>query len=754
MFRKKLIRTCMVYKVQFFAVFFMMFIGVSVFVGLDSAWFGMEYFEDKYYEDTKLADAWINTMEVSENKFTQMEDEFGKENVSKRLYVNGVHANQTVDLLYIENKDDCDFRVESGEKFDTKKDGVWLFDEYAKLNNISIGDKFDIKFSGLTVSKKVLGLVKSSEYLYFPKSEDCCTPDYKNVAYAIIPSKFFNFGDKVPYNQILIHSSDDKQELYKKLNDIFDNQPYFLLSRDEKVSASMVKSKIDSTKVIANIFALAILLIAVLTIITTMNRINNKERVQIGILKALGFSNGKILFHYMSMGIVVSALGSIVGFILGPPLVGDIYLGSLIDYFDYPELGTRVRPLDFLIIVLLNLVLVVVLYFTCKRILRVKASDAINNCFETKVGKEKKTSKKRKKTLSFTVLWTIRDITRNKIRSMMTIFGVMGSLSLILCGFTMQDTMASLNEWTFADLHHYNSRISIEGSKISQIESLKKAVKGESSQSTLIELVRGEDFKTTNLIAYDVDKLIEFEDVKSNKVTLKDDKLYISKKLSDKYGIKEGDTLKWRIYGKDKYYEEKVYCIVNSPIEQGIFITQKYLDKFSMDYVPTTIYTNEKAADIKEEGCIKSITSVEDLKKQNNKALESFRMIISVMIIAAISLGLVVLYNLGMLSYNERFRELATLKVLGFSNKALNLLNVTQTLLLSLFGVIFGIPLARLFAEYMFNSIDSFPFKVTTTAISMGLSVGGVLLVILAVCIILSKRIKEVDMVVSLKMND
>lgn len=753
MLRKKLIRTCIVYKVQLFAVFFMMFIGVSTFVGLNSAWFGMEYFADKYYEDTKLADAWINTMEVSENKFTQVGDEFGKKNVSRRLYVKGVHDNQTVDLFYIENKDDCDFWLESGEKFDTKKDGVWLFDEYAKLNNISIGDKFDIKFSGLNVSKKVLGLVKSSEYLYFPKSEDCSTPDYKNVAYAIIPSKFFNFGEKVPYNQILIHSSDDKQELYKKLNDIFENQPYFLMSRDEKVSAATIKSKIDSTKVIANIFATAILLIAVLTMITTMNRINNKERVQIGILKALGFPNRKILFHYMSMGIVISALGSIVGFILGPPLIGDIYLGTLFDYFDYTQLETKVRPLDFLIVVLLNLVLVVVLYFTCKRILGVKASDAINNCFETKVGKEKKASKKRKKTLSFNVLWTIRDITRNKIRSMMTIFGVLGSLSIILCGFTMQDTMALLNEWTFTDLHHYNSRISIEGSKISQINSLKEVVKGESSQATLIELVRDGDFKTTNLVAYDVDKLIEFEDTKSNTVTLKDDKLYISKKLSDKYGIKKGDTLKWRIYGEDKYYEDKVYCIVNSPIEQGIFITKKHLDKFSMDYVPTTIYTNENVADIKDE-CIKSITSVNDLKKQNNKALESFRLIINVMVIAAIALGLVVLYNLGMLSYNERFRELATLKVLGFSNKALNLLNVTQTLLLSIFGIIFGIPLGRLFAEYMFDSIDGFPFKVTTTAISMGFSVGGVLLVILTVCIILSKRIKEVDMVASLKMND
>jgi putative ABC transport system permease protein len=282
---------------------------------------------------------------------------------------------------------------------------------------------------------------------------------------------------------------------------------------------------------------------------------------------------------------------------------------------------------------------------------------------------------------------------------------------------------------------------------------LKEAVKGESSQATLVELVRDEDFKTTSLIAYDVDKLLEFEDTKSNPVTLEDDELYISKKLSDKYGIKKGDTLKWRIYGEDQYYEDKVYCIINSPIEQGIFITKKHLDQFSMDYVPTTIYTNENVADIKAE-CIKSITSVQELKKQNNKAIESFRLIINVMVIAAIALGLVVLYNLGMLSYNERFRELATLKVLGFSDKALNLLNVTQTLSLSIFGIIIGIPLGRLFAEYMFNSIDGFPFKVTTTAISMGFSVGGVLLVILTVCIILSKKIKEVDMVVSLKMND
>lgn len=754
MFRKKLIRTCMVYKVQFFAVFFMMFIGVSVFVGLNSAWFGLEYYQDKYYQDTKLADAWVNTMEGSENEFAKMEDEFGKENISKRLYIEGMHENQTVDLYYIDNRINFDLWAESGEKFDADKDGIWLFDEYAKSNNISPGDTFDINCSGQIISKKVVGLIKSSEYLYFPKSEDSSTPDYKNAAYAVISSNFSDFGDEIPYNQILINTSDDKEELYKKVGDIFKEKPYFLLSREEKVSAATVKSKIESTKVIASIFALAILLIAALTMITTMNRVSNKERVQIGILKALGFSNRKILLHYMSMGIGVSLLGSIVGFLFGPPIIGNIYLGTITSYFDYPELKTKVWSQDFLIIILLNLLLIVVLYFTCDRILRVKASDAIRNCFETKTEKERKISEKRKSSLSFNTLWTIRDITRNKTRSMMTIFGVMGSLSIILCGFTMQDTMASLNKWAFEDLHHYNSRISVEPSQPDQIEALRDAVNGESSQATLIELVKGADFKTTNLIAYDVDELIEFEDSNGRAVDLKDNELYISKKLSDKYGIKKGDILKWRRYGADKYYEEKVSCIINSPIEQGLFVSKKYLKKLSIEYVPTTIYTREKAADIEKADSIKSITSIEDLKKQNDKALESFRLIINVMIIAAVAMGLVILYNLGILSYNERFRELATLKVLGFSDKTLNLLNVTQTLLLSLFGILFGIPLGRLFAEYMFDSIDSFPFKVTTTVVSMELSIGGVLFVILIVCIALSKRMKEIDMIVSLKMND
>ena len=100
------------------------------------------------------------------------------------------------------------------------------------------------------------------------------------------------------------------------------------------------------------------------------------------------------------------------------------------------------------------------------------------------------------------------------------------------------------------------------------------------------------------------------------------------------------------------------------------------------------------------------------------------------------------------------FWELPTLKVLGFSDKALNLLNFTQTMLLSLIGIVFGIPLGRLFATYMFNSIEVFPFKMYTSIASFCLSIGGVLAVILLVSVVHSKKIKEIDMVVSLKANE
>lgn len=753
MFKKKLIRTLLVYKVQFFAVFFMMLIGVSVFVGLNSAWYGLQSYADEYYKKTNLADAWIYTADVTKDTLSQIADSSGVSNVSRRLYLDGTHGDQTVSIFYIENAADCNFLVTSGSDFDTQKDGIWLFDKYAKQNSISVGDTFDVESNGLTISKKVVGLVKSSEYLYFPKSEDSSTPDYKNTAYAFISSKFFDFTPEIPYNQILVHSSNDKKTLYRELDEVFGEQHYQLLTRDEMVSFASIQNKIDSTKVIANVFALAILLIAVLTMITTMNRINNKERVQIGILKALGFRNRKILVHYMSMGIIVSVLGSIAGFLCGPPVIGDIYLGTTHDYYDYPLLATKIRDWDYGIVLLLNLALVIVLYFTCKRILRVKASDAISNRFQSKNIKDKRVSDKQHKTQSFNTLWTARDITRNVIRSLMTILGVMGSLALILCGFTMRDTMASLNSWTFDELHHYNSRITLN-SNVTDTQTLIESVDGESSQKIIIELIRPDEYNATNLIAYDVDRLVEFEDETGNPVSLENDSLYISKKLSDKYGLKVGDTIRWRIYGESKEYTAKISEIVNSPIEQGIFVTKEYLENLSIDYLPTTIYTSEKEGKIERNDSIKSVVSVEELQHQNDKALESFKLIINVIIIAAVAMGMVVLYNLGILSYTERFRELATLKVLGFSDKALNLLNFTQTMILSLVGIVLGIPLGRLFANYMFDSIEAFPFRVYTSIVSFCLSIGGVLAVILLVCVVLSRKIKEIDMVASLKMND
>jgi putative ABC transport system permease protein len=225
--------------------------------------------------------------------------------------------------------------------------------------------------------------------------------------------------------------------------------------------------------------------------------------------------------------------------------------------------------------------------------------------------------------------------------------------------------------------------------------------------------------------------------------------------MAENLGVKVGDEISWHIYGEEKWNSSTIGEIYRTPFTQGITMYQSLYEKLGYSYRPSMIVSAQN--DVKdrftegEEG-ISKISDKEELVKSYRTLARAMDVMVYTLMIAAIILAVVVIYNLGVLSFTERQRELSTLKVMGFKTKKLRRLLLTQNIWLTVIGILPGIPIGIWILRYIFQFLgDVFDFIIVVELSSYLYTVLGTILLSAAVNRLFSKRVKSLDMVSSLK---
>ena len=234
-------------------------------------------------------------------------------------------------------------------------------------------------------------------------------------------------------------------------------------------------------------------------------------------------------------------------------------------------------------------------------------------------------------------------------------------------------------------------------------------------------------------------------------VKLPADGALICERLADEFNVKEGDNLTFSPFGTDKEYTVKISKIMRS-VSESIAISSDYAKEIRLPFTFDSAYTKTQKSDITSNSSIKSIQSKQMIIDSFETFIDIFNTMIIILVLGALVLGIVVLYNLGVMSYTERYREMATLKVVGFKDKKIGQLLIGQNLWLSLVGVILGIPAGIGSLDYLLKALAGeyemkMQISVFSVVISIALTVGMSLLVSLMV----SRKNKQIDMVEALK---
>lgn len=756
MLAKKMLRDIKKHKTQFLSIFLMAFLGVFVFAGVGGESVGLEVNVNNYYNDTNLADGWIYSPNLDMNFIDDVNNLTPTTQSERQLVLDSIadfSNNPEIKLHFIENNTISKFYLMDGEPLNiSDEDGVWLDKSFADAKNLKVGDNITFEFNGFKIKKEIKGIGYSPEYVYHA-STSSVIPDFNKIGFAYMSYKAFP-TDNIPYNVLNVKFTGSPEEYNNLLSDKLDGEYNSFVEQSEHSSVSQFSEEINQHKMMGDIFPVVFILIAMLILLTTMTRIIAHQRTQIGILKASGFTNKSIMIHYVSYGFWLVLIGSILGLIIGPVTLPQLFYPSMSSTYKLPSWNPA-WSMDFVYVAVVMIIMsLLVSYFAVRSISKENPADTI----KPKIPKISSSGLVEKigfwKHLSFNSRWNYRDAKRNKFRALMTIIGVIGCTALLVSAFGMYDGMNDLKEWEFNQINHYDSKLVIDNdASLSEIDDVARDVDGDKIMESAIEIESDSAKKSGSLIALNHTDLITPTDYDWNKIEIGDDEVSISQKMADMLDISVGDTVKWHIIGSDKWIKTKIDKIHADPTSQGIVMSSDKIENLDLNYTPTSIVTEQHVD--KNYSIIKTVNSMKDITSSWDELTESMWLLIYILIFFASLLAIVVLYNLGLLSFTEIEREIATLKVLGFKTGSLRKLLLTQNLWFTFAGFILGLPVGYYVLKMMWDSSgDSFYILPSISPMNFILTATITFTLSILVNLMFSRKIKKLNMVESLKSGE
>lgn len=756
---KKLLRTMGKYKAQFISMIIMITLGVGVFLGFNMEWYSIKKNTDYIFEKSGFADFRLISEEgFKEEDLEKVKQIDGVEDATRYISINTSvkDSDDIIALAVSENINVSGFMlIGEGniEYSSTSKDGIWLSDQYASKNNVKLNDTLTLNYKNYEISGKVVGLIKASEYLVCVPDETQIMPDFNTYGFAYIsPLMFKNVLGFNFYTQINVKAPAlNKKDFSSKVDSAL-AKTTLVLSKDETVSYSSAKSEEEEGKTTGSILPVLFLAIAILTMITTMHRLVTAEKTQIGILKALGFKDRKIILHYTTFAIFISVVGSVLGVALGYAVARLIMNPSsaMGTYLDMPTWNLYMPWFGILVLIAMNLVVIGIGYLSIKNVLKGPASEALRPYTPKKMEVTKIEKTKLWNRFSFGTKWNIRDILRHKARSAMTTIGVLGCAVLVIAALGMQDTMNKFVDVFYNQAINYETRLNIsENTSNEKAIEIANEYNGDYSSQSSVKI--GE--KAVSLEIYNIsnDK-VRFVNEDMKFVTLANDGAYICERIAKEFSLKPGDAFICSPYGQDESYNLVVKDILKS-MSEAIIMNEDYAKSKNINYHINLVYTSESNINTNEN--IINTQSKSIIIKSFDSFMELMNISVTLLIIAAVVLGVVVLYNLGVMSFMERYREMSTLKVLGFKDKKIGNLLITQNMWISILGTIIGIPLGVWTLDYLIKALASeYEMSLSISWLSFVISILITLGVSWFVSIVIANKNKKIDMVESLKCSE
>lgn len=781
---------------RFISILIMAFLGVGFFAGLVATGPDMQDSFDKYADDSNLFDVDIAStlgltaedvdvinavdgVEIAQGIQTKdtMAKINDKESICKVIeYNENINVPEVVYGRLPENSNEC--------LLDYKYSIIDNISDYIGKTVVIENDDIDSKGNSIFTQKElvIVGIAESPLYIsnergntsigngtigfYIYTEDDVINLDYYTNVYAKVAGTKGIESNSEEYWDIVDPVIQNIEKIGKT--------KWYVRSRKDNLGCTNIIDAIKTITNVSRLFPVIFYLVAVLISLTSMTRMIEEERTEIGTLKALGYTNLQIVIKYVLYAfpacMIGGFLGMTVGFYLLPNIVWNIY--STI--YTIPEFCTVYRlgvGLQGLIIAFLCiggatiLVAVKELKNMPSVLMRPKAPKNGKKIFL-----EKCTFFWKK--LNFSKKVTTRNIFRYKKRAIMTIVGIAGCTGLMVTGFGIRDSVLDIPESQYGEIFTYDMSISlsdVNSSKgVENIVNSNENIVGFSKVCASSGKIKGNNsnYDTTIFIPeaiLDFEKMCHLKDVKTHeKLEISDDGIIISDKLSELADVKVGDSVTL-IDSDNLEYSFKVTGIAENYVSNYVYMSRNFYETNMKSYntnmflIDTKEISDEEKDDLSElllniRG-VASVTMISDMMSAIEDMLDSLNYVVIILIVASALLAFVVLYNLANINIGERQREIATLKVLGFYDKEVDNYINKESIVFTVLGVIIGLVFGYFLTDMIVASVEIDKLRFIRRILPLSYVFAAVITTVFSLIVnyIIHFVLKKIDMIESLK---
>ncbi len=742
-------------------------IAVLVYTGLSGIPHNVDRISQAYYDRQNVADYWITGIGLDAGDCRTLAALPSITGVQPRIVLDAEERyNSDITLLLHAVPEDyainTPYLVEGA--FPTGNRDILLCDEFARARGVAVGDWYEMTLTGLGVHLRlrVCGLVKDPECLYHVNATTP-SPDLSRYGFAYVNEAVLaDLLGENHYNQICITVWDGVSPalLRQEIDNALGSKVVNILALEDNSRAHSLMETKENIEPILNIFPVLFFLCAVLMMVSTMNRLIESARMDIGTFKALGYSDTTILFYYLLHALLVVAVGFPIGAWLGRS-VAVLIVRTIATGNDLPPYGI---VHDFTAWGQALALTTVCCIGSAWLVARSLLQESPAQCMRPKPPKNAKAVLLERirplwRRLSFNQKYIIRNTFRNKVRMFTCVVGIAFCMALVFLAFAIKDSMDHYSDALSIHQNQYDLMVDL-GSSVTEAQYRRiphdpAVTQAELEMTTACWIYTDRQLTTATLtVAEDRVALHLYDPYASGPQVLPEDGLVLEQALADELRVGVGDVVTLRFTGDSRFYPVRVSqtnrCIT------GAYVGRSFWRSLGLSYTPTAAYvtTSDPAgleARLADYDFVDAWQTRETVTAAVVEKMTSTSMVVYVLIIFGGGLACIVIYNLGIMSFFEQIRNLATLMVLGFHEREIKRLQLSENIIFAAAGILLGIPLGMALNYFLIASLTVMPLEVATRPLSFVLSCAITMLFALAVNVVIGRKMREIDMLGALK---
>ena len=712
-------------KGQFAAVLTIIILGIAIYTALNMTSVNMNHTVGTYYRENRFADLIFQTAAVPARETEVLEGIDGVEKAVGRVTMDVPVITENLDervrLRLITDRGEADdlsrSTLLSGKQLSGSGKEILIIEQFANARNIKVGDELKLQISGVQRTLEVCGIVANPEYIYLMENSQAVMPDEEHFGVGYVSEQFGQEAAGLPgsYNEILIRyeKNIDEDGLIDQLEDRLDVYGVKQTTKQkDQFSNAIIDQELTQLSSMANSIPILFLLVAGLILMMMLSRLVKRDRIKIGVLKAMGYRDRQILSHYVKYALAAGIFGGLGGSLLGMVMAGGM-TRMYLEYFHIPMLRIEFYYSYLVYAMVLSSVFCVLSGLAgAKGVMKIAPADAMR-AEAPKKGKRILLERYSFfwKRLSFSNKMMVRNILRNKKRTIFVLAGVTVTYAMMLFTTSMPGVIDQMMNEHFREFQRMDYSISffrpVHKVVVRDMEHLIDADIIEGKLEYPFELSSGNKKQAVSVIGISSNtRFFTFHNEKGQKIDLPKRGMLISQNLATLLDVSTGDMVRINSYLPNR---DDVYIPVTGIIKQTLGMNA-YMNLDTMGEqlleknVINGVYADSQDPEINKKllpaSNISSIMSIADIRAVYDKYMTMMVLSIGFMVVFSGVLGFCIVYNATVVSLGEREMELSSLRVLGFGKREIFLMILRENNIIAILGILFGIPVGKLMAEY------------------------------------------------------